>query len=374
MLRLPATRTSRRRFLQSAALGVTGLGFSQAATGCGWRLGNVRDQPLTGGNPQELFIYTWAQYVDPQLTKDFQKHSGIKTTSEVFDSNEKMLASIQAGKGANFSVLYPSESFLPKLINAGILAQLDHSRLESLGSIMDQFRHSRADDDNHYGVPFSWGTTGLIYNSEKIPEGISDWDYLWKNKEKLTRKMTLLDDPREVLGMSLKSMGRSLNEENPDRIKQAYEKLVKLKPYLSSFTTDGWRTQITAGDLWVAMSYSSDAVTLLKENPHLRYVVPLPGSSIWSDWMVIPKAAPNPGAAYQWMNYVLQEEVAAQLAVRLAITTPNIKAIKRLPADIQSNLVSYPSSDIMARCEGMTTVNPVTEALYDRYWTQLNAS
>ena len=374
MSRMFHTRTSRRRFLQSAALGVAGLGLSQATTGCGWRLGNVRDQPLTGGNPQELFIYTWAQYVDKQLVKDFQQQNGIRTISELFDSNEKMLASIQAGKGSNFSVLYPSESFLPKLISAGILAQLDHSRLENLGSIMSQFRHSLADDDNHYGVPFSWGTTGLIYNSEKIPEGISDWDYLWKNKEKLTRKMTLLDDPREVLGMSLKSMGRSLNEENPDRIKQAYDKLVKLKPYISSFTTDGWRTQITAGDLWVAMSYSSDAVTLLKENPKLRYVVPLPGSSIWSDWMVIPKAAPNPGAAYQWMNYVLQEEMAAQLALRLAITTPNIKAIKRLPAEIQSDLVSYPSSDIMARCEAMTTVNLVTEALYDRYWTQLNAS
>ena len=90
--------------------------------------------------------------------------------------------------------------------------------------------------------------------------------------------------------------------------------------------------------------------------------------------MVIPKAAPNPGAAYQWMNYVLQEEMAAKLALRLAITTPNTKAIKRLPAEIQSDLVSYPSSDIMARCEAMTTVNLVTEALYDRYWTQLNAS
>ncbi len=366
-------QTSRRRFLQTAALSATGLGLAQSLGGCGWRLGNIRE-PATGGNAQELFLYTWAQYVDQDLIKDFQKQSGLKTIPELFDSNEKMLAAIQAGKGANFSILYPSEYFLPKLVSAGILAQLDHSRIENLDSIMPQFRHSIADDDNHYGIPFAWGTTGLIYNSEKIPEGISDWDYLWKNKEKLTRKMTLLEDVREVMGMALKSLGHSINEENPARLKKAYEKLNQLKPHLSSFTTDGWKQQIGAGDLWVAMGYSSDAGTLLKESPHLRYVVPKPGASRWSDWMVIPKAAPNPGAAYQWINYVLQEEIAANLAQRLAVTTPNLRAMKRLPPEIQSNPVSYPSTEILARCEAMTSLSPAAEALFERYWIQLNAS
>ncbi len=366
-------RTSRRRFLQNAALSAAGLGLTQSIGGCGWRLGNIRG-PATGGNAQELFLYTWAQYVDQQLINDFQKQSGLKTIPELYDSNEKMLAALQAGKGANFSILYPSEYFLPKLINAGLLAMLDHSRLENLDRLMPQFRHSIIDDENHYGIPFAWGTTGLIYNSEKIPEGISDWDYLWSNKEKLTRKMTLLDDSREVIGLALKSLGYSLNEENPDRIKKAYEKLVKLKPHLSRFATDGWQTLLATGDIWIGMGYSSDAGTLLKENPHLRYVVPKPGSSRWSDWMVIPKAAPNPDAAYQWMNYLLQEDIAANLALRLAVTTPNIAAVKRLPLEIQSNVVSYPPSDILARCEAMTSLSPAAEAIFDRYWIQLNAS
>jgi spermidine/putrescine transport system substrate-binding protein len=374
MSNLPPSRMTRRRFLQNGILSAAGLGLSQAATGCGWRLGNVRQPVVGAGNPQELFLYTWAQYVDQTLVSDFQRQSGLRTVRELFDSNEKMLAAIQAGKGANFSVLYPSEYFLPKLIEAGLLAKLDHARLENLDSIMPEFRHSLADDDNHYGVPFSWGTTGLIYNSEKIPEGITDWDYLWKHKEKLTRKITLLDDAREVLGLSLKTLGYSINDENPDHIKKAYEKLTQLKPHLASFTTDGWRSTIAAGDLWVAMGYSSDAGTLLKENPHLRYVVPKPGASRWSDWMAIPKAAPNPGAAYQWINYVLQEEIAANLAQRLSVTTPNTRAIRRLPPEIQSNAVSYPPRDILDRCEGMTALSSTAEAVFDRYWTQLNAS
>ncbi len=339
-------------------------------TGCGWRLGNVR-QTLSRTAQKDLLVYTWAQYVDDELLRAFQQMSHIPTQSEVFDANETMFAALQAGKGGNFSILYPSEYFIPKLVEAGIIEPLDYSRLTNLNSLMPQFRPKPDDRDHHYGIPFSWGTTGVIYNSDKIPNGFEDWDALWSLKEKLTRKVTLLSDSREVIGMALKSLGYSLNEENPDRIRQAYEKLTKLKPHLASFTTDGWKSRIAAGDLWAAMCYSSDAKPLIKANPKLRYTVPKPGAALWSDWVVIPKAAPNPDAAYQWINYLLQDEVAASLALRLSVTTPNANAIKRLPPEIQNSPVSYPSQDILDRCEAMKALKPETEVVLDKYWNQL---
>jgi spermidine/putrescine transport system substrate-binding protein len=111
MSNLPPSRMTRRRFIQNGILSAAGLGLSQAATGCGWRLGNVRQPVVGAGSSQELFLYTWAQYVDQKLITDFQQQSGLRTGRELFDSNEKMLTAIQAGKGANFSVLYPSEYF-----------------------------------------------------------------------------------------------------------------------------------------------------------------------------------------------------------------------------------------------------------------------
>jgi spermidine/putrescine transport system substrate-binding protein len=356
-----------------ATSGAFGLGLSQILSGCGWRLGNVRSGQSNTSSPNELFLYTWAQYVDDELFKDFRDVTGLRTIRELFDSNEKMMAALQAGKGQTFSVLYPSEYFIPKLLRADLLAELDHDRVQGLDNLMPQFRRSAADLDNHYGVPFAWGTTGLIYNREKIPEGIEDWDYLWRNKQKLTRKMTLLDDAREVLGCALKSLNYSINETNANRIKKAYEKLTILKPHIASFTTDGWRNQLAAGDLWIAMGYSSDAIGLLKENPKLRYIVPKPGASRWSDWMVIPKSAPNPNAAYQWINYLLKPDVAANVAQRLAVTTPNANAIPLLAQELQRNTVSYPTADVIARCESMTALTDEAEKLYDKYWTQLTS-
>jgi spermidine/putrescine-binding protein len=104
------TRRSRRKFLQQAGQIALGLGLTQGLSSCGWRLGNVRSGPVKAST-DELFLYTWAQYVDDDLLRDFQTKSGLKTIRELFDSNEKMIAALQAGKGDSFSLLPVSISF-----------------------------------------------------------------------------------------------------------------------------------------------------------------------------------------------------------------------------------------------------------------------
>ena len=116
----------------------------------------------------------------------------------------------------------------------------------------------------------SWGTTGLLYNSEKITTTPIDWNYLWENKDKLNRRMTLMNDVREVMGATLRSLGFSYNSTNPAELKKAYDRLQDLKPAIATFTTDAWRDQLLAGDLLMSMVYSSDAVLAMNQNPKLK--------------------------------------------------------------------------------------------------------
>lgn len=365
---------SRRQLLRRSMLGLSGLMLSGGLSSCGWRLGNVQNRGIIQSAANEMFIYTWAQYVDQELLKAFQTTSGIRAVTELFDSNEAMLAALQAGKGATFSIIYPSEYIIPEMRDKKLILPLDQSRLAGLTNLLPHLRQSPNDPGNRYGIPFSWGTTGLVYNSEKFPEAITDWDDLWKYKERLKRRMTLLNDPREVLGAALKSMGYSYNEKNPDLVKKAGEKLLTLKPYLANFTTDAWRDQIVAGDLWVAMGYSSDAGPLLQQNPKLKYIVPQSGSSRWVDLMVIPTTAPNVEGAYQWINFVMQPDVAAATAKRLAVTTPNLAAIELLPADVQHDPVAYPPPEILDRCEAMAFLDRSTAEVYDQAWLKVTSS
>jgi spermidine/putrescine transport system substrate-binding protein len=361
---------SRRRFLQLAAASTLGVGLSS----CGWRLGKVQSAEGIQASTNELYIYTWDGYVDQKLLDSFREKTGIKVTAQVFGSNEEMLANFQAGKGTVYSLVYPSIAYVAKMSRLGLLSELDHSRLEGLSNLYPRFRQSPYDPDNRYSIPFTWGTTGIIYNTEKLSVAPTDWSYLWQYRDQLMRRMTLLEDPREVIGAVLQSLGYSCNTNDPQQIKQAYEKLVELKPALATFTTDAWQDQMLAGDYLLAMVYSSDAFRVIQENPKLQYVIPRSGTSLWIDTMTIPKTAPNLEGAYAWINFLLQPEVAAQFIERLQLATPNQMAKQLLPPQLRQSPVLFPSEKLLTNAE---TVAPSEDRaindLYTDYWNRLKS-
>jgi spermidine/putrescine transport system substrate-binding protein len=362
--------TRRREFIKTMAL-LSSLSLSS----CGWRLANVSANNYTGSvsrKSDELYLYTWSQYTDQELLSTFTTQTGIKVLADVFDSNDVMLAKLQAGGGASYSVIYPSDYMVQKMVEKKLLAEINHERLIGLENLFPQFHNPTYDPNNRYSLPFNWGTTGFIYNSEKLKTPPEDWEYLWQNQQQLYKRMTLLNDVREVIGATLKMLGYSYNSQNATEIHAAYEKLRSLKPAIAAFDTDAWQNQILAGDLLLAMCYSADGVKISKENPKLKYVIPRSGSSLWTDTIVIPKTAPNIPGAYSWINFLLQPDVAAKVSQRLKIATPNRAGFEQLPKELQNNTSLFPPESILNKCERLTPVGDF-EAVYERYWTQLLA-
>lgn len=361
---------TRRQILQVSMAIAAGL----ALPGCGWTLAEVRPA-LSKGNKDDLAIYTWESYIDPQLTDTFHTQTGINVTADIYDSNETMLATFQSGKGAIYSVIYPSDYKVVEMIEKKLLSPLDHSRINGIENLMPEFQNSAYDPGNRHSMPISWGTTGLVYNTKALNSALQDWDDLWRLQTQLNRKMTLLADVREVMGATLKSLGFSYNSTNPAEIKQAYQKLVQLKPAVTTFTTDAWRDRLLAGDLILAMAYSADAVRLIQENPdaNLRYVIPNSGTSLWSDTMVIPVTSPNPDAAYEWINFMLQPSIAVDVTRRLFFATPNQAAFDQLPSPLRNNESLFPREEVIQACERIIPLEPKIMELYDQYWTKLTS-
>jgi spermidine/putrescine transport system substrate-binding protein len=260
-----------------------------------------------------------------------------------------------------------------KMVELKLLRPLDKSRLNGLENLLPQFLTSPSDPGNQYSIPMSWGTTGLVYNTDKLQDPPQDWDYLWKNKSTLFRKISLVDDTREVMGATLRMLGYSYNSKNPKEIEAAFKKLVELKPAISAFTTDAWKDQLISGDLYISMAYSADALNAAKENPKLRYVIPKSGTSLWNDRMVIPKTAPNIDAAYAWMNYMMEPSVAANLSERLLFATPNRAAYEVLPTDLQNDEELFPSESLLSKSESIAPLGNIDD-VYINYWTRLAVS
>ena len=360
--------TNRRQFLQT----ITAFS-SLSLAGCGWRLAEVRANPTNSGQRDQLYIYTWTQYSDQKLLQTFSNQTDIKVLIDAYDSNEVMLAKLLAGGGGSYSLVYPSDYMVQKMVDKGLLREINHNRLIGLNNLFPQFQNPSYDPNNRYSIPFNWGTTGLIYNSDILKEPPRDWDYLWQNQKRLHKRMTLLNDVREVMGAVLRMLGHSYNSKDENQVKQAYEKLTELKPAIAAFDTDAWQNQILAGDLLIAMCYSADAIRIIKENPKLKYIIPRSGSSLWTDTIVIPKSAPNLDGAYAWLNFILQPHIASIISQSISVSTPNSAGFEQLPNKIQNNVNLFPPNLLLEKCERITPLGTFEE-VYDRYWTKLTSS
>lgn len=365
--------STRRRFLQFSAAAVSGV----ALANCRPQIADTRPTTSGGGgsssSPDSLSIYSWSNYFDDELLNNFREQTGIRVVADVFDSNEAMLAKVQAGGGEAYSIIYPSDYMVQQMIELNLLTELDKSKLEGLGNLLEQWKNPVYDPNNAHSVPTTWGTTGLVFNRSRLNPAPTDWKDLWDNQSQISGRLTLFNDVREVMGAVLKSLGYSYNATDPAQIEAAYNRLRELKPAIASFTTDGWRDQLVTGDLLLAMGYSSDAIDLASESPDIEYVIPASGSSLWTDTMVIPKTAPNPEGAYAWMNFLLKPENAARAVERLKFATPNQAAIDQLSPELKNNKNLFPPAEVLAKCEGIAPVGAATE-LYDRYWTQITSA
>jgi spermidine/putrescine transport system substrate-binding protein len=364
---------SRRRFLQQTAAAGAGVFLTNCAKSLSSKGSATQSGAVSGQDAKTLHIYTWADYTDVQLLRDFQDKTGIKAVVDVYDSNETMLAKLQSGGGSAYSIIYPGDYMVTQMVTLGLLTPLDRPRIQGLDNLRQPWQDPAYDRGNQHSVPTNWGTTGLIYDPQKLGFELKRWQDLWENAADMPRQVTMVNDVREVLGATLLALGHSFNTTDERQIKAAYEQLVKFKPAIAAFLTNGWEDQVSGGDIRVAMGYSPNAVKLIAEQPQLTYLIPETGASMWSDTIAIPKTAPNVDAAYEWLNFTLNPEVSKGLVERLKLATPNQKAFDLLPQDLQTNRQIFPDAATLSKCQIPQPVPAATAAVFDRYWTQLTS-
>ncbi|HEY9783839.1 MAG TPA: spermidine/putrescine ABC transporter substrate-binding protein [Candidatus Obscuribacterales bacterium] len=342
----------------------------------------------TKSDKNQLNVYSWADYLHPDVIPEFEKETGIRVVYDTFASNEALLAKLQAG-ASDYDIVVPTGYMLRQLVKMKLLSGIDHERLRNIGNIMEHFRNPAYDRGLSYSVPYTWGTTGIAYNAQAI-EGVlvrqafeeqilyvsgartpADWDVFWDRR--LKQRITLLDDARETIGLALKRRGYSYNTRDEAAIRAAIVDLTEQKPLTMCYTSDQVITQLASGDSWLSLVYSGDAYQARKENEYLKYVIPLSGTSIWTDNLCIPKLAPHPENAYKWIDFILRPEIGASIANFTRYATPNQKAVPLVSEELRQDRNLYLSEQVMMRCEEIGDVGPAIR-LYDQMWTELKCS
>jgi len=318
-----------------------------------------------------LRVFNWGEYISDgsdgslNVIKEFTKRTGIQVGYQVFSTNEEMYAKIISGS-TDYDVLIPSDYMIGKMINEDLLAKLDFSNIPNYKYIDDAFKNLEYDPANEYSVPYTWGTVGIIYNKTMVTDPVDNWDILWDSN--YAGKILMFNNPRDSYGIALKKLGYSQNTTDRDEIDQATDELKKQKLVVQAYVMDEIFPKMTAGEAALAPYYAGDAVTMISDNPDLDFVVPKEGTNRFVDAMVVPKTSKNKDLAEQFINFMLEEEVALANIEYIGYSTP-MRNVKALLDEKVQNSFSYPDDEVLSRCETFVNLDDETTAYMQDSWT-----
>ena len=287
----------RRRLVPAAAAVLCAAAVGICAVNFG---GGSSDRPFEG---QTLHIYNWGEYTGENIIGDFEEETGATVVMENFDSNEQMY--IKVANGESYDLLVPSDYMIQRLIEEDLLQKLDKSKLTCMDKLADAVKGLPYDPNNDYSVPYFWGTVGIVYDKNKVDiEDLEREGYNIFLDEKYKGDVYLYDSERDSFMMALKALGYSMNTENEQELKEAYEWLVQCVETMDTeIVTDEIIDNMAQGRKALGLIYSGDASYVMAENEDMGYFMPETGTNLWSDAMVIPKNAKNPDLAHAFINY-----------------------------------------------------------------------
>lgn len=303
-----------------------------------------------GSSGSDVFhLYNWGDYIDPDLIIQFEEETGYRVMYETFDSNEAMYTKVAQG-GTAYDLTIPSEYMIERMIDEELVKELDHSKIKGLENIDEDFLDLSFDPQNHYSIPYFWGTLGIAYNEELL-DGLvlQSWKDLYHPT--LENSILMIDGAREVIGIGLQTLGYSLNSKDDRELQEAAEKLVDLAPNMKALVADEIKMYMIQEEAAIAVTYSGEAADMMWENESIQYILPEEGSNLWFDNMVIPHTAQNEEAAYAFINFMLDPEVAAQNADYIGYSTPNESALSYLPEETIEDEQFYPTQEMIDRLE-----------------------
>ncbi|NLY67662.1 MAG: ABC transporter substrate-binding protein [Tissierellia bacterium] len=316
-----------------------------------------------------LNVYNWGDYIDPEIIEEFEEEFNVEVNYSTFATNEDMYISIAKG-GTSYDVAFPSDYMIERMINEGLLAEINKENIPNMKYIGEEFLGLDFDPENKYSVPYMWGTFGIIYNKTMVDDVVDSWDILWN--EKYADQILMLDSQRDSIGVSLKRLGYSLNSRNLEELEEAKNELIKQKPLVYAYVGDDVKQLMVAEEAALAVVWSGDAVSMIRENNNLEYVYPKEGTNIWFDNMVIPKNAKNKELAEEFINFLNRPDIAARNADYIGYSTPNVAAQEQLPEEIRNSQVAYPSRDILENTEVFRDVKDML-SIYDELWLEVKS-
>ncbi|MEH2157435.1 extracellular solute-binding protein [Nostoc sp.] len=381
----------RRSFL----LGTSTLALSQLLFGCG---GNnqtqLKVQLLKGSIPGQvvnqfhkgLQVEVQLKFAPVEQIQDlFQQLQSWQQKPKATDEQGwgRFIPFRQGQKAAEADLVTLGDYWLKAAIEQKLIQPLQEvqgNQLKQWSALDERWKKlvTRNDEGNLdtqgkvWGAPYRWGSTVIVYNRDKLQKlgwTPKDWSDLWRDG--MQQRISLLNQPREVIGLVLKKLGKSYNTENLDQVPDLEKELQTLNQQVKFYSSNHYLEPLIMEDTWLAVGWSSDVLPVLGRYPQLDAVIPQSGTAIWADLWVRPAGINKGTLSDQWINFCWQASTAKQISVLTKSNSPistNIAA-----SDIQEPLWSILQSDrsVFDKSEFLLPLSPSAIKQYESLFAKI---
>jgi spermidine/putrescine transport system substrate-binding protein len=321
--------------------------------------------------PRRLNVFNWSDYVAPDTIPNFEKEFGVTVRYSTYESNEEMLAKVAAGN-SGWDVVFPSNYLILPMLENNLLAPLDHQRLPGLDHLAKPFRAPSWDSELRWCVPYMWGGTGIVYSRGAVTPAPESWADLWS--ERYSGRLTMLDDPAEVLAACLLKLGYSLNSTDAGELEQAKQEAIAQKKFLRAYLNAEVQDQLVAGDILTAQLWATTATLAMNANAELAFCYPSEGFPLYTDNAAVLRESSQQELAHDFLAYLLRPGVAAEVATKTETATVNAAALDKMPQKLRENTTLFPAEQTLERGEWFATMTADAQQLRDRLWTEIKSA
>lgn len=323
-------------------------------------------------SPQPLVVLTWVGYMPQTIRDAFEQEYGIPIRLLSYSDQDEAMDRLRSGEQLDVVVL--GDTFIPTAMAEGLLAELDFQNIPNFRNLGLNFRDLAFDPENRHSIMLQWGTTGIIARTDRVTQPVTSWADLWNPAYE--GKIGVWPLKNALIHITLKSLGYSLNSEDPQELKEAETKLLQLRKnvYMLDPNQPTGTSQLLDDQTVMIFGWSYDAVEARKLQPDIEYILPKEGAILWTDNVTIPANSRNKQAAELFINFLLRPEVSAELVNELLIPSPNEAARLEIKPDVLYNPVVYPPMTNLEHAEFRTTVSEETKKQYEQMWRRFLAA
>jgi spermidine/putrescine transport system substrate-binding protein len=324
----------------------------------------------------------WPLYIDKSVLKSFDKKYGghVKYVEDINDNFEffgKVRQQLQSKRSIGRDIVVLTDYMAARWVRDGYVTAIDKNNVPNAKNLVPNLQSIAYDPKRNFTLPWQSGAIGIGYDPRKTGRKLNSIKDFFDPKFK--GRTSFLSEPYDSAGMVMLMQGVDATHANIDQIMKAIDRIEQAQKagQIRRFTGNDYTTDLTKGNLWVAMAYSGDVAALQADNPHLEFVYPDEGSMIFTDNMMIPAKAAHPYAAETMMNYVYEPAVAAKLAKYIYYISPVQGAeeiIQKSDPKLASNPLLFPSDEIRKRFHPYPTLSPADERAMEERMAQVTGA